>query len=121
MKTVLFVLVILIALEHLGFLVLEMFLWTKTYGRKIFSQTKEEAQKTKVLAANQGLYNGFLAAGLVWGLSHENTEFSQEIIIVFLLMISLAGIYGGLTAKKVIFFIQGLPALVTLVLLMVLN
>ena len=121
MQTLVLILVLLIALEHLGFLILEMFLWTKVLGRKMFSRTKDEAQKTKVLAANLGLYNGFLAAGLVWGMFHTNIEFSKEIIIAFLIMISIAGIYGGLSAKKSIFFIQGLPALITLGLIMLMQ
>ena len=117
MTTLVLILVTLIAIEHLGFLVLEMFLWTKSLGRKVFAHTKDEAQKTKILAANQGLYNGFLSAGLIWGMSHSNLEVSKEILIVFLVMILTAGIYAGLSVKKSIFFIQGLPALITLALI----
>lgn len=111
-------LVLFIALEHVGFLYLEMFLWSKKAGRRIFSHSKEEAEKTKVLAANQGLYNGFIAAGLVWGLLHPNPDSGSQIVLFFLGCVIIAGIYGGLTAKKSILYIQALPALVTVILLM---
>lgn len=111
-------LILFIALEHFGFLYLEMFLWSKKAGRKIFSHSKEDAEKTKVLAANQGLYNGFIAIGLVWGFFHPNQDFGSQIILFFLSCIIVAGIYGGLTAKKSILYIQALPALVTVILLL---
>ena len=111
-------LVLFVAIEHFGFLYLEMFLWSKKSGRKIFGHSKEEAGKTKVLAANQGLYNGFIAAGLVWGFLHSNQDFGTQIILFILTCVVIAGIYGGLTAKKSILYIQALPALITIVLLL---
>lgn len=111
-------LILFIAVEHFGFLYLEMFLWSKKSGRKIFSHSKENAEKTKVLAANQGLYNGFIAAGLIWGFFHTNNEMGSQIVLFFLSFVVVAGIYGGLTAKKSILYIQALPAVITLALLM---
>jgi putative membrane protein len=104
----------LVALLHIYFLVLEMFLWDKPAGRKAFGLTLEQAQSTKVLAANQGLYNGFLAAGLIWGLSlgHSGTH----IQVFFLGCVLVAGLYGAATASKKILFVQALPAAVGLVL-----
>lgn len=104
-------LILFIALEHLGFLYLEMFLWSTSAGKRIFGHNTEQAAATKVLAANQGLYNGFIFAGLIWGLVHSNPLFGQQIIMFFLACIVLAGIYGGLTANKSIFYIQALPAI----------
>ena len=106
--------VALIALLHVYILVLEMFLWTTPRGRKAFGLTADFASKTKALAANQGLYNGFLAAGLVWGLLHPVSEFAEQIQLFFLLCITVAGVYGGITAKPKIFFIQSVPALVAI-------
>lgn len=111
-------LVLFVAIEHFGFLYLEMFLWSKNSGRKIFGHSKEEAKKTKVLAANQGLYNGFIAAGLVWGFLHSNQYFGTQIILFILTCVVIAGLYGGLTAKKSILYIQALPALITIALLL---
>lgn len=105
---------LLVALLHLWFLVLEMFLWTKPYGRKVFGLTPEQAQTTRSLAMNQGLYNGFLAAGLLWGLALEDEGF--EITVFFLSCVIIAGIFGGLTAKRKIIFVQALPGLIALVL-----
>ena len=99
-----------IALSHLGFLYLEMFLWTKPVGRRIFGTTPELAQGSRVLAANQGLYNGFLAAGLIWGLATSNREFQ----IFFLVCVIVAGIFGAATAKRSILFGQALPAAIAL-------
>ena len=113
MEIVISVLILFIALEHIGFMYLEIVLWTKKSGRKIFANSVEDAETTKVLAANQGLYNGFLAAGLLWGLFHPNSEFGLQIILFFLACILIAGIYGGFTAKKSILMIQALPALIT--------
>ena|SRR5690606_18010572 len=101
----------LVALLHAYFLVLEMFLWTTPKGRKVFGQTKEQAEATKVLAANQGLYNGFLVAGLVWGLLASNPIFATQIKTFFLSCVFVAGLYGGYSANKKIFFVQGIPAL----------
>jgi putative membrane protein len=106
------VLVALMALLHVYILVLEMFLWTTPRGRRAFGTTKEFAEQSKALAANQGLYNGFLAAGLVWGLCMDPVGF--EIKIFFLACILVAGIYGGLTATRKILFIQAIPAAITL-------
>jgi len=104
------ILVALVALLHFGFLVLEMFLWTGTIGQRVFSMTPEFADQTAVLAANQGLYNGFLAVGLLWGA----IRVSRDFMIFFLLCVIVAGVYGGLTAKMSILYIQALPGLVAL-------
>ena len=104
-------LVTLVAIEHIYILVLEMFLWTKPRTRKVFGISKEDAETSKALAANQGLYNGFLAAGLGWGLLHPNDAIGIQIQIFFLCCVMVAALYGGLTAKKSIILVQGLPAL----------
>jgi len=119
MQTLIMVLVLFIALEHFAFLYLEMFLWTKKTGRKIFHNTLEEAERTKVLAANQGLYNGFLASGLLFGLFYPDMQAGTHITMFFLCCTFLAGLYGGFSVNKRIFFIQGLPSLVVLVVLFV--
>lgn len=107
-------LVFLTALLHLGFLVMEMFLWKTSWGQKIFRLDSDFAVKSAVLAANQGLYNGFLCAGLIWSLCTTNAQFAMQLRIFFLICMLIAGIYGGLTANKNIFFIQALPALLAL-------
>jgi putative membrane protein len=105
-------LVALIALLHLGFLVLEMFLWTTPFGLRTFNMTPEVAASSKVLAANQGLYNCFLAAGLVWGLlAREN---GTAIKVFFLACVLVAGIFGAATAKPTILLVQALPAALAL-------
>ncbi|MFC3114022.1 DUF1304 domain-containing protein [Cellvibrio fontiphilus] len=104
-----------IALLHIYILVLEMFLWEKPAGLRAFRNTPEKAATTRVLAANQGLYNGFLAAGLLWGLWLGDA--GVHIKIFFLLCIAIAGIYGGLTAARKIIFIQTAPAVLALGLL----
>ncbi len=104
-------LVLLVALEHMYFLYLEMFLWTKPKGLKTFGNTPEKAAASKVLAANQGLYNGFLAAGLLWGLIYPNAAAGVHIQLFFLACVVVAGIYGGLTVSKRIMVLQGGPAL----------
>jgi putative membrane protein len=111
------ILICLIALAHFYFLVLEMFLWTKPKGIKTFGLKSEEfAEETKVLAANQGLYNGFLAAGLIFSLLLDANKF----LIFFLVCVTLAGIYGSYsTGKRKLFFIQGFPALLTLILIII--
>ena len=114
MKTAANILVAFVALQHLGFLVLEMFFWTSPTGMRVFGTTPEFAAESAVLAANQGLYNGFLAAGLVWGLIGKGESF--RIKAFFLTCVVVAGIFGGLTAKPTIVLVQGLPALVALVL-----
>lgn len=112
------VLVGAIALFHIWIVVLEMFLWTKPIGRKTFGQSKEQAENSKVLAANQGLYNGFLAAALIVGLLHPDPSIAHAFKVYGLICVAVAGAYGGLTAKPTIFFVQGVPALVALALLM---
>jgi putative membrane protein len=91
-----------------------MFLWTQPRTRKIFGITKEDAETSKALAANQGLYNGFLAVGLIWGLIHSNEVTGTQIQIFFLSCVLVAAAYGGATAKKSILLVQGLPALIAL-------
>jgi putative membrane protein len=104
------VLVVLVALLHLYFLVLEMFLWTRPLGLKTFRNTPEKAQTTRVLAANQGLYNGFLAAGLVWGL----LTVQADVVVFFLLCVLLAALYGAYSVNRRIFYVQGVPAMAAL-------
>jgi len=108
------ILVGIVALLHLGFLYLEMFLWDKPAGRRIFHTTEEVARQSKVLAMNQGLYNGFLAAGLIWGLFA-----GDDVKTFFLICVMIAGIFGAFTVSKRILYIQALPAIVALVLLLV--
>jgi putative membrane protein len=111
------VVIALIALLHVWFLILEMFLWTRPAGRRAFGLTPEFAEQSKALAANQGLYNGFLAAGLAWGLYLGGDGFSVKVF--FLACVLVAGIYGGLTASRKILWIQALPAAIALALLFV--
>ncbi|WP_167771952.1 DUF1304 domain-containing protein [Bradyrhizobium frederickii] len=108
------VLVALVAALHVFFLILEMFLWNKPQGLKVFRNTPEKAEITKVLAANQGLYNGFLAAGLVWGLVHGNPAFAFQIKAFFLLCVIVAGAYGAATVSSRILMVQALPAVIAL-------
>ena len=110
-------LVAAVAALHGFFLVLEMFLWDKPLGLKIFRNTLEKATDSKVLAANQGLYNGFLAAGLLWGLFHPNPAFAFQIKIFFLLCVIVAGAYGAATVSRRILYVQAAPAALALVLL----
>ncbi len=105
-------LVAIVALEHIYILVLEMFLWTKPAGLRAFGLTQEFAEQSAVLAMNQGLYNGFLAAGLIWGLLRKNDGVPVQIF--FLACVIVAGVFGGLTAKFSILYIQALPAAVAL-------
>ncbi|MBT8320360.1 MAG: DUF1304 domain-containing protein [Eudoraea sp.] len=120
MSVVVTVLTIAIALMHFYFLWLEMFAWTSR-GRKVFKNFPQELfEPTKTLAANQGLYNGFLAAGLIWSVLIEDTEWQKAVALFFLACVAIAGIYGGLSADKKIFFVQGLPALITLSLILLL-
>lgn len=110
-------LVAVVAALHGFFLVLEMFLWDKPLGLKIFRNSIEKARDSKVLAANQGLYNGFLAAGLVWGLFHPNPGFAFQIKVFFLLCVIVAGAYGAATVSRRILYVQAAPAALALVLL----
>ena len=111
------ILVALVAALHAYFLILEMFLWDKPLGLKTFRNTPEKAEITKVLAANQGLYNGFLAAGLIWGLVHGNPAFAFQIKVFFLLCVIVAGAYGAMTVSTRILIVQALPAAIALVVL----
>jgi putative membrane protein len=104
----------LVAAEHVYILILEMFLWTTPRAIRTFGMTRELAVASKSLAANQGLYNGFLAAGLVWGLLHPDADVGKQIELFFLACVIIAAIYGGATAKKSILVVQGLPALIAL-------
>ncbi|MEL0028352.1 MAG: DUF1304 domain-containing protein [Perlucidibaca sp.] len=112
MQTVAAILVFLIALLHVWILVLEMFLWDKPLGRKAFALTPEFASATRALAANQGLYNGFLAAGLLWGLALGGA--GEPVRLFFLLCVLVAGVFGGLTASRRILLIQAMPAALAL-------
>jgi len=115
METIANILVGVVALEHLYILYLEMFAW-ETKGKKAFkgSLRPELFAPTKVLAANQGLYNGFLAAGLIWSFFITDHEWSTNVALFFLGCVIVAGIYGAITASKKIFFIQAVPALLAL-------
>lgn len=108
------VLIALIALLHIYFLILEMFLWDKPIGMKAFGNTVEKAKLTKVLAQNQGLYNGFLAAGLIWSL-FAPAAYALALANFFLGCVLVAGIYGAITASRKILYIQALPALIALI------
>jgi putative membrane protein len=114
------ILVALIAVEHLYILWLEMFAW-ETRGKKVFkgSLKDELFAPTKVLAANQGLYNGFLAAGLIWALIISDPVWARQVALFFVGCVAIAGIYGALTASRRIFFVQALPALLALLCLLV--
>ncbi|WP_347332905.1 DUF1304 domain-containing protein [Marinimicrobium locisalis] len=111
MKKIATTLVCLVVVTHFGFLVLEMFFWDHPVGRGIFSMSPEESASSAVLAMNQGLYNGFLAVGLIWGLWSGRLD----VKVFFLACIIVAGVFGGLTAKLTIIFSQALPALLALV------
>lgn len=112
------VLVALVALIHIYILVLEMFLWAGPRGQKAFGLTPDFAKQTKVLAANQGLYNGFLAAGLIWGLLYPEREFGWQIAIFFLACVAVAGIFGAVTSSRKILLIQTVPAVIALIAVM---
>jgi putative membrane protein len=109
--------IVVVAALHVYFLVLEMFLWTTPFGRGTFGMTAELAQSTKTLAANQGLYNGFLAAGLIWGLLAYGVLTGRPVLTFFLACIVIAGLYGAATASRRILFVQALPALIAGILL----
>jgi putative membrane protein len=107
----------LVALLHIYFLILEMFLWDKPMGRRVFGNSQEFATASKVLAMNQGLYNGFLAAGLIWGLSLGAA--GMAIKVFFLGCVIVAGVFGGFTASRKILIVQALPAAIALLLVLV--
>lgn len=112
MNFITILLIAVVALEHIYFLILEMFLWTKPKGLKAFGlKSKAFAEETKVLAANQGLYNGFLAAGLIYSIIQKEIN----IAIFFLICVTIAGIYGSYSTKKIkLFYVQAIPAIITL-------
>jgi putative membrane protein len=111
------ILVALVAALHVYFLILEMFLWTRPLGLKTFRNSPEKAAGSAVLAANQGLYNGFLAAGLVWGLFQGTPAFAFQIKTFFLLCVVAAGVYGAATVSRRILYVQATPAAAALILL----
>ena len=110
MSLIAIVLTAFVALLHVGFMVLEMFFWTRPIGLKTFRNTPQKAETTRVLAANQGLYNGFLAAGLLYGAATGSREF----VLFFLACVVVAGVYGAYSVNKRIFFVQAMPALLAL-------
>jgi putative membrane protein len=110
------ILICFLALEHFAFMVLEMFFWNTPIGHKIFKLPPEIMAGSEGLAANQGLYNGFLAVGLVWSLLNKDDKFSSQLQMFFVICIIIAGIFGAVTAKPSIFFVQALPAIITLIL-----
>ena len=112
-------LVAIVAALHLYFLVLEMFLWTKPLGLKTFNQSQQKADDSAVLAANQGLYNGFLAAGLIWGLLNPDPGAGFQIKVFFLLCVIAAGLYGGYSVSTRIILVQAVPAVLALLFLCV--
>ena len=116
MKTAASIAIGFVALLHAYFLVLEMFLWNKPFGRRVFRTTPEFAAASAQLAANQGLYNGFLAAGLAWGLTLG--EAGLEVKIFFLACVIAAGVFGAVTVNRYILFVQALPGIVALALLL---
>ncbi|MFT6277129.1 MAG: putative membrane protein [Halioglobus sp.] len=113
MKQLSTILVLFVALSHVAILILEVFFWNHPVGRDAFSMTLQQSQATQVLAMNQGIYNGFLAAGLFWGLWSERIDLK----VFFLCCVSVAGIFGAVTAKSSILFTQGMPAMIALAVL----
>lgn len=110
MRMIALLLTAFVALSHVGIMVLEMFYWDHPLGRQIFNMTPEVSASSAILAANQGLYNGFLAAGLIWGLVAGR----RDVKVFFLACVIVAGVYGGLTAKTTILYVQALPAVLAL-------
>jgi putative membrane protein len=110
-------LVAVVAALHVYFLILEMFLWTRPLGLKTFRNSPEKAAASAVLAANQGLYNGFLAAGLIWGLVQSTPSFAFQIKVFFLLCVIAAGLYGAASVSRRILYVQAAPAALALILL----
>ena len=110
-------LIAIIAVLHIGFLVLEMFLWTRPFGLKVFRQSREQAETSAVVAANQGLYNGFLAAGLIGSLLQNDANCAFQNQMFFLGCVTIAGLYGAYTVSRRILFIQALPAIIAILLL----
>ena len=114
MRMLSLILIGIVAFEHLYFLYLEMFAWTQPRTRRAFGTTVEFAEASKSLAANQGLYNGFLAAGLIWSLLHPDPLVARQLQLFFLGCVLIAALYGGVTVKRSILLIQGLPAALAL-------
>lgn len=115
------IMIAIVAIEHLYILWLEMFVWT-TKGRKVFRTIPADMfEKTKIMAANQGLYNGFLAAGLIWSLLIRDTAWHYYVAAFFLTCVIIAGIYGGMSVHRSIFIKQGIPAMIALLLLIISN
>lgn len=114
MSTLTIIAISIVIVLHILFLILEMFLWNTPYGRKTFALSEDYAKQSATLAANQGLYNGFLAAGLLWGLMSTG---GYDALIFFLCCIIIAGIYGGITANRSILWLQALPAAIAISLL----
>ena len=112
-------LVLLVAVEHFYILVLEVFFWNTSRTRTVFGLSPEFAESTQAMAANQGLYNGFLAAGLLWGVFHSRKSFGQELQLFFLICVIIAAIFGSLTIKYSIILLQGLPALAAFLMVLV--
>lgn len=108
-------LIVFVAALHGGFLVLEMFFWDHPVGREVFSMTPEQSAFSATLAANQGLYNGFLAAGLVWAVASRK----RDVAVLFLLFVVAAGVFGGITAKPTIFITQAAPGALALLITMI--
>ena len=117
MRLIAQILVALVALEHVWFLILEMFLWTTPLGLRTFGQSLERARDSAILAANQGLYNGFLAAGLIFGFLYPEPRAGLHIEMFFLICVVAAGAYSGYSVSPKIFAVQAMPALIALVLL----
>ncbi len=117
MRLISTILICLVASLHCGFLILEMFYWDHEVGRKIFSMTSEASRSSAALAMNQGLYNGFLAAGLLWGVLADRRDVKN----FFLVCVIVAGIFGAFTAKPTIFFIQAMPAILAMLMLFLSN
>lgn len=115
------ILVAIVALEHIYILILEMFLWTSPRALRVFGMSMEVAEASKPLAANQGLYNGFLAAGLLWSLLHPNQHIAKQLQLFFLVCVIVAAIAGGIIAKPSILLVQGAPAALALLSVLVSN
>ena len=110
--------IVLIAVEHIYFMILEMFYWDKPKGLKAFGMKLEEAKVSKTLAKNQGLYNGFLAAGLIWALFNKSNF--NEVALFFLICVTIAGIYGSYTTGKIkLFAVQSVPAIIGIILILI--
>ena len=118
MNTLIIFIVGFVAFEHIYFMILEMFYWDKPKGLKAFGMKLEEAKASKVLAKNQGLYNGFLAAGLIWAIINKNNF--NEIALFFLTCVTIAGIFGSYTTGKTkLFIVQAVPAIIGIVLILI--